>query len=163
MRMNNFKVYNNDSKDAVQMAVYHQDDQGRDWYKSVELFTKPVIIGFDSDDRIVIITNDASKINPGGLSIADLDWIPKEADTSGAWFFKDGIVVADPEFVKARNEKIKRSLMRDVSDDIAALEDAAMLGNETEAESAKLKSLKEYRVKLLRLDVSSADVVWPTN
>lgn len=56
-------------------------------------------------------------------------------------------------------EYLKQSLMASTSAKIAPLEDAVDLGMATEDEVAWLKSLKIYRVRLNRVDVS--DPVWP--
>ena len=161
MRMNNISVYQNKSPDAIPMAEYYQDENGIDWYESREDFKKKWIVGFNKDGVVCVITNDVQSINPAGLSIMDFDDIPEGMNISGGWKF-DGKKLIQSAAARTKELSAKKArLMREVSDDIAALEDAATLGFETKEEVAELKALREYRIALKRLDIEDKNLIWP--
>lgn len=68
----------------------------------------------------------------------------------------------EPDYVNLASLE-KARLIAEATVDIAPLQDAVTLGDATEDEEARLKSLMSYRVALNRLDLNDApNINWPT-
>lgn len=162
MRMNNIARYTNESPDAVPLAVYYKDNEGRDWYENVGKFDKGFSVGFDSEGVVTLVCKsvDLKAINPEGMSIVDMDELPEGISIDGTWISEKNSFKQSKEAVAADNGKKRARLISSTTAEISLLEDMVLMGDISTAESDRLDSLKKYRIKLYRLDVNNPD--WPT-
>ncbi|QEG09503.1 tail fiber assembly protein [Serratia phage MyoSmar] len=161
MEMLNITRYNNESPNAVPNAEYYADEHGRDWYENQSLFTKKWIVATDSKDNVLCVTQDVSGLRPVGMNVFDCDEVPEGIGLGYGWKFTNGKFIKDKELEIANNTKIRKDLMREASDEIAALEFAATLGDTTDDEDDLLKAWQEYRLDVSRVNVKSIGVEWP--
>nr|DAO34754.1 MAG TPA: tail fiber assembly protein [Caudoviricetes sp.] len=165
MRMNNFKRHNPEHKAFGDGVQYFADDKGRDFYESHDLFTKKYVVLFDEFGmvRFLVKSVDISMTYPLGLSISDLNSIPKDFDImKGPWLF-DGKKVTKVDFdLSVPTAKRKKALMGSLSSQITPLADAVGLGEATEEEIEKYNTLLKLRIKLNRIsdDIPAGDVDW---
>ncbi|EQC00323.1 hypothetical protein [Photorhabdus temperata] len=69
-----FEQYIPDSENAIQFALYLQDKQGNDWYRSQSQFSIDTLkIMYDATGLIRAITTDVSKLAPLGFSVAEIN------------------------------------------------------------------------------------------
>ncbi|KAB3178465.1 tail fiber assembly protein [Escherichia coli] len=165
MRMNNFKHYNPKAKAFGDGVQYFSDDKGRDFYESLGLFTKKYAVLFDEFGmvRFLVKSVDISMTYPLGLSISDLNSIPKDFDImKGPWMF-DGKKITKVDFDLAiGTAKRKKAIMGSLSSQITPLADAVGLGEATEEEIEKYNALLKLRVKLNRIsdDTPASEIDW---
>jgi len=164
MRMNNFTTYTPEVKAFGEGVQYFQDDKGRDFYDSRGLFKKKYVVFFDSHGvvRGCAKSEDVTRLHPGGLSVVDINTLPKDFSLETTWVFNGKQVVKadfDPAFTtKAR----KAGILRVINPMIVPLQDAVELGEATEEEVEKYNALRKIRVKLNRIsdDTPPGDVDW---
>ncbi|QQG33334.1 tail fiber assembly protein [Pectobacterium phage PcCB7V] len=165
MRMNNFKHYNPEAKAFGEGVQYFCDDKGRDFYESFDLFTKKYVVLFDEFGmvRFLVKSVDISMTYPPGLSISDLNSIPKDFDImKGPWMF-DGKKITKVDFDLAiGTAKRKKAIMGSLSSQITPLADAVELGEATEEEIEKYNALLKLRIKLNRIsdDAPAGEIDW---
>lgn len=145
-------------------VIYHEDEEGRDWYELQSTFnTDTIKIGYNADGVIVTASKDAWTIAPTGLSITEVWQLPDDFEL-GQFVISNGAVVRqmpdNSEIIVAAKER-KRQLIEEVSLEIDVLKDAEELGDLTERETQRLAALKTYRVELMRVDISKEGEVWP--
>lgn len=70
--------------------------------------------------------------------------------------------VMSPEQVISTLLARRNELLRIATTQIAPLQDAVDIGDETDQESALLKVWKQFRVAVNRVDISQATPVWPS-
>lgn len=165
MRMNNFKVYSPEVKAFGEGVQYFQDEKGRDFYESRGLFKKKYVVFFDEHGivRGWAKSEEVTRLHPGGLSVIDLNTLPKEFSLQGGvWSFNGKQVVKadyDPVFT---TEVRKAGILQVIGSVIAPLQDAVELGEATEEETEKYNHLRRMRVKVMRIPDSTcpADIDW---
>ncbi|WP_240042212.1 tail fiber assembly protein [Photorhabdus khanii] len=165
-----FEQYMPDNENAIQFALYLQDKQGNDWYRSQSQFSIDTLkIMYDATGLIRAITTDVSKLAPLGFSVAEINKnnapIGFDEKTKEKWIF-DGqkilLYVATKEELIQKAEYEKSQLLTKVNNIVTPLQDAVDLDIATEAEKEALLAWKKYRVMLNRVDISSVpDVKWP--
>ncbi|MEZ7799430.1 tail fiber assembly protein, partial [Citrobacter pasteurii] len=143
---------------------YFIDATGKDWYKSLSQFTKKYSLAIENDTGVIrSISEDASRLYPGGLTVVDVDSIPDGCDIFGGWVF-DGIKIKPRQYsqdeLMAQTEKKKTELLSAAAVAIAPLQDAVDEGIATEEETAALSEWKKYRVKVMRVEKTRPE--WPT-
>lgn len=164
MRMNNFTTYTPEVKAFGEGVQYFQDDKGRDFYDSRDLFKKKYVVFFDSHGVIrgCAKSEDVTRLHPGGLSVVDINTLPKDFSLETTWVFNGKQVVKadfDPAFTtKAR----KAGILRIIDPMIVPLQDAVELGEATEEEVEKYNALRKIRIKLNRIsdDTPPGDIDW---
>lgn len=165
MRMNNFKHYIPEAPAFGEGVQYFCDDKGRDFYDSRDLFTKKYVVLFDDHSmvRFLVKSSDVTMTYPLGLSIIDINSIPKDFDiASGPWKF-DGKKVVKVDFdLAVGTPRMKAAVMKGLSGKIELLKDAVELGDATKEEVEKYDALRKIRLKLTRLadDTPFGDVDW---
>lgn len=165
MRMNNFKSYTPEAKAFGEGVQYFSDDKGRDFYESFDLFTKKYVVLFDEHGmvRFLVKSSDISMTYPPGLSIVDINSIPKDFDImDGNWAF-DGKKISRVDFdLSVSTAKRKKALLSSLSSRITPLADAVGLGEATEEEVKKYNDLLRLRIKLNRIsdDTPTGEVDW---
>lgn len=165
MRMNNLKVYTPEVKAFGEGVQYFQDEKGRDFYDSRELFKKKYVVFFDEHNivRGWAKSSEVTRLHPGGLSVVDLNSLPEDFSLqSGVWSFNGKKVVKvdyDPAFTTATR---KAGILQVISSMIAPLQDAVEIGEATEEEVEKYNKLRKMRVRAMRIsdDVSPGDIDW---
>ncbi|KFA85882.1 tail fiber assembly protein [Enterobacter sp. EGD-HP1] len=174
-----FKIYKPDNiqleKDAEIIRentgmdiIFLRDPNGELWHEAQYLFDKDTLkIAFDENDVIVMLSEDATFLNPVNCAVAEVkkDNVPAGVDESQTWMYRDGEIIpriyTQDEFI-AQAEAMKQQLMADTSSIIAPLQDAVDIGEATDAEVSSLHGWKKYRVLLNRVDISKApDIEWP--
>ncbi|QGH71328.1 tail fiber related protein [Yersinia phage vB_Yen_X1] len=144
--------------------LYHEDEEGRDWYELQSTFNADTIkIGYNADGVIVTASKDVWAIAPTGLSVTETWSLPDDFEL-GQFVISDGAIVRqmpdNSEIIDAARER-KRQLIEEVSLEIDVLKDAEELGDLTEREAQRLAALKNYRVELMRVDISKEGEIWP--
>lgn len=145
---------------------YFIDEKGRDWFKSVPLFTKKHAMVIEPNSGIIRgISDDVSRLYPVGFNVVEVDTLPEECDCNGGWIFDGEKVVKRiylPDELKEQARRKQRRLLDEATKVIAPLQDAVDLDIATDAEKAALLAWKKYRVLLNRVDITQApDVEWP--
>lgn len=164
MRMNNFRTYNPEVKAFGEGVQYFQDDKGRDFYDSRGLFKKKYVVFFDSHNvvRGCAKSDEVTRLYPGGMSVVDINTLPKDFTLESTWIFNGRQVVKtdyDPAFTtKAR----KAGVLKVIGPMIVPLQDAVEMGEATEEEVEKYNTLRKIRIKLMRVsdDTPPGDVDW---
>ncbi|WP_016857583.1 tail fiber assembly protein [Candidatus Williamhamiltonella defendens] len=167
----NFKRYHPDyvHKKCLEHAVgaiflISEDDQ--DWYECQKLFQPDTMkVEYETDGIIRSMGYDISAFCPDGCSIAEVSEWPKEAAPNRKWCFIDGEVVprvytADELREQATHKRDYR--LEQAAKIIAPLQDAVDLDMAADTEKVALLAWKKYRVRLNRVDISTApDIDWP--
>lgn len=165
MRMNNFKLYTPEVKAFGEGVQYFQDDKGRDFYDSRELFKKKYVVFFDEHSivRGWAKSGEVTRLHPGGLSVVDLNTLPKDFSLQeGVWSFNGKQVVKadyDPAFSTAAR---KAGILQVIGSVIVPLQDAVELGDATDDELERYNDLRKMRVKVMRIpdSTSPGDIDW---
>ncbi|MBJ8927402.1 tail fiber assembly protein [Citrobacter sp. FDAARGOS_156] len=145
---------------------YFIDATGKDWYKSLPKFTKKYSLAIENDTGVIrSISEDASRLYPGGLTVVDVDSIPDGCDIFGGWVFDGKKVIPRtyaPEESQRQAEEKKKTLNDHAESAIAPLLRAVKLGMATDQETSLLTEWERYSVLLSRIDASKPlDIVWP--
>ncbi|CEJ66479.1 tail fiber assembly protein [Citrobacter sp. wls715] len=164
MKLINLQRYTPDELFLGDGILYFIDATGKDWYKSLSQFTKKYSLAIENDTGVIrSISEDASRLYPGGLTVVDVDSIPDGCDIFGGWVF-DGIKIKPRQYsqdeLMAQTEKKKTELLSAAAVAIAPLQDAVDEGIATEEETAALSEWKKYRVKVMRVEKTRPE--WPT-
>ncbi|MDM2922626.1 MULTISPECIES: tail fiber assembly protein [Citrobacter] len=164
MKLINLQHYTPDELFLGDGILYFIDATGKDWYKSLSQFTKKYSLAIENDTGVIrSISEDASRLYPGGLTVVDVDSIPDGCDIFGGWVF-DGIKIKPRQYsqdeLMAQTEKKKTELLSAAAVAIAPLQDAVDEGIATEEETAALSEWKKYRVKVMRVEKTRPE--WPT-
>ncbi|QXA47139.1 tail fiber assembly protein [Citrobacter pasteurii] len=164
MKLTNLQRYIPDEYFLGDDIQYFIDATGKDWYKSLSQFTKKYSLAIENDTGVIrSISEDASRLYPGGLTVVDVDSIPDGCDIFGGWVF-DGIKIKPRQYsqdeLMAQTEKKKTELLSAAAVAIAPLQDAVDEGIATEEETAALSEWKKYRVKVMRVEKTRPE--WPT-
>lgn len=166
--LKNFTQYIPEYADLMIPALYFQSEEGEDWYFHRMRFSADTLkVCYDSESVIRSFGFDASRLYPGGYSIAEVDKsaVPEGIATDGSWMF-DGSAIVPRTYTRTQKvelaNKKRLSLMADAVTEMSPLSDAVELGRATDEQSARLTALKNYRLDLIDLDVSEPDdIVWP--
>ena len=87
MKLINLQRYIPDELFLGDGIQYFIDATGKDWYKSLSQFTKKYSLAIENDTGIIrSISEDASRLYPGGLTVVDVDSIPDGCDIFGDGF-----------------------------------------------------------------------------
>lgn len=165
MRMNNFRQYVPQHKPFGEGVQYFCDDKGSDFYGSRDLFTKKYVVLFDKYGMVRSVAKavDVTSAYPLGLSIVDLNALPKGFDLfAGPWKF-DGKKVVKVDFdLAVPTSKRKKAILSSLQSKMSMLTLAVNLGEATEEEVEKHTELSRLCVKLMRIsdDTPSSDVDW---
>ncbi|AVJ18324.1 MULTISPECIES: tail fiber assembly protein [Serratia] len=162
MRMNNFTRYTPESPEFGPLALYLQDDKGRDWYASQDKFKKVYTLAINPRTGVIhCITQDVSALFPDGLTVVDIDELPPGCDISGDWVYSNGTVKKAEGANIRQTAELKNKLMNQATSRIQVLADAVDLGMATQKETAQLAQWREYRVLVSRIDTEASDITWP--
>lgn len=140
------------------------DVAGIDWYSLQRLFQPNTLkIQYDSTGVIIAADTDASKLFPRDCSVIEMDKtsIPEDFQP-GAFIYRDGVVTAAPVNYVAVATAERNKRMAAATARINQLTEAQEDGDITDAELAELSALREIRIKLRRIDLTTApDIDWP--
>ncbi|EHC5956148.1 tail fiber assembly protein [Salmonella enterica] len=166
MKLINLQRYIPDELFLGDGIQYFIDATGKDWYKSLPKFTKKYSLAIENDTGVIrSISEDASRIYPGGLTVVDVDSIPDGCDIFGGWVFDGKKVVPRayaPEELQRQAEAKKKTLNDYAEAAIAPLLRAVKLGMATDSETLLLTEWEKYSVLLSRIDTSKPlEIVWP--
>ena len=148
-----------------QNVMFLQDDKGNDWYDVVDLFDESTTlkIGYDDDGRVRTFTTNIHALFPVNLSVVELSATKANLQVmlGDDWFYKDGkLQQIRDHLANAEAERDRR--MADMTARIDWLEAAQKDGDISAEEEKELATLRASRIKLRRLDLSSApDINWP--
>ncbi|EKN4715356.1 tail fiber assembly protein [Yersinia enterocolitica] len=147
--------------------LYHEDEEGRDWYELQQTFRNDTYkVGYSQDGIVRTISKDVWAIAPTGLSIIEVKSIPdvSEDELINGWYevFNDEVIFRIPpqDEIDAAERERKQQLIDEVSQEIAILSDAVDLDMATDEEKSRLTELKRYRINLSRMTEGSHEV-WP--
>ncbi|CAI1534333.1 tail fiber assembly protein [Serratia sp. PF2-63] len=163
MRMNNFTRYTPDKPAFGALALYLQDEKGRDWYSAQAKFTKKYKLAILPETGVIrSITQDVSALFPEGLTVVDIDTLPDGCNISGDWVYNNGSIRKDAAADVRAAIAQKGALMTQASNQILVLADAVDLGMASEEDKITLEAWRTYRVLLSRVDIAAAPVIdWP--
>ncbi|WP_241424390.1 tail fiber assembly protein [Citrobacter cronae] len=148
-----------------QNVMFLRDDKGNDWYDVVDLFDESTTlkIGYDDDGRVRTFTTNIHALFPVNLSVVELSATKANLQVmlGDDWFYKDGkLQQIRDHLANAEAERDRR--MADMTARIDWLEAAQKDGDISAEEEKELAALRASRIKLRRLDLSSApDINWP--
>ncbi|MCB5303207.1 tail fiber assembly protein [Yersinia bercovieri] len=160
----NFVISKHEHDSALNgFVIYHVDEEGRDWYELQETFREDTIkIGYNPEGLVCTVSEHVYALCPTGLSIVEVESLPENFVLEyGAYEYVEGEVVPripPAEEIAAAADERRKQLMSDVSVELATLEDIAQSGTATEQELSQLAALKQYRIALMRLDITQP---WP--
>lgn len=166
--LKNFTQYIPEYAELMVPALYFQSEKGEDWYFHRTRFSTDTLkICYDSEGIIRSFGFDASRLYPGGYSVAEVEKneVPENISIDGSWIF-DGSAIVPRTYTQAERvelaDKKRLSLISDVVAEMSPLSDAVELDRATPVQKARLLALKNYRLDLIELDVSDPDrIVWP--
>ncbi|TKU67161.1 tail assembly chaperone [Citrobacter sp. wls715] len=163
MKLTNLQRYIPDEYFLGDDIQYFIDATGKDWYKSLSQFTKKYSLAIENDTGVIrSISEDASRLYPGGLTVVDVDSIPAGCDIFGGWVF-DGEKVIPREYTAAELQLLaaekKQKLLSTAEVAIAPLSRALRLGMATDEEISRLEKWERFSVLVSR--VSLEKPVWP--
>ncbi|HIH5600363.1 TPA: tail fiber assembly protein [Serratia marcescens] len=163
MRMNNFTRYSPDEPAFGALALYLQDDKGRDWYSAQAKFTKKFKLAILPETGVIrSITQDISALFPAGLTVVDIDALPDGCNISGDWVYSNGNIKKDAGADARAAIAQKAALMNQASNQILVLTDAVDLDMASEEDKTALEAWRTYRVLLSRVDTGAAPAIdWP--
>lgn len=147
--------------------LYHEDEDGRDWYELQETFKEDTYkVGYSPDGIVRTISKSVWAIAPTNLSIIEVESIPdvSEDELINGWYevVDDEVIFRMPpqDELDAAEEERKRQLIDEVGQEISILSDAVELDMATDEEKERLLELKRYRIKLSRMKTGSNEA-WP--
>ena len=143
---------------------YFIDEQSRDWFESLHLFTKKYSLAIETDTGIIrSITDDASTLYPVGFSVVDVDELPNGCSDDGTWAFDGTDIQQLPQQdeLVAKNTRIFNTLLRSVTDAAFPLQSAVSLNVATTAQTEALAALQQYSISLMNTDLTIDPVIWP--
>lgn len=166
MKLINLQRYIPDELFLGDGIQYFIDATGKDWYKSLSKFTKKYSLAIENDTGVIrSISEDASRLYPGGLTVVDVDSIPDGCDIFGEWVFDGKKVIPRvyaPEELQRQAEAKKKALNDDAEAAISPLLRAVKLGMATDNETLLLTEWEKYSVLLSRINTSKPlEIVWP--
>ncbi|HHG0423566.1 TPA: tail fiber assembly protein [Yersinia enterocolitica] len=144
-------------------VIFHVDEEGRDWYELQKTFSEDTIkVGYNAQGVVCTVSEHVYAIAPTGLSIVEVESLPENFVLEyGAYEYLNGEVVpripTDAEIAAAADER-RKQLMSAISVELDTLEDIAASGTGTAQELNRLAVLKQYRIALMRLDITQP---WP--
>lgn len=152
-------------------ALFLFSDDGTEWYSCQQGFAADTIkIAYDDKGiiRSIAANKDVSTLWPAGLSVAEVadTTANRRANISGGWVFDGKKIdkrIYTPEEYQEQARIDQRARIANVAKVIAPLQDAVDLDMANETEKASLEDWKRYRVRLNRLDITTApDIDWPS-
>lgn len=148
-----------------QNVMFLQDDKGNDWYDVIKLFdeSKTLKIGYDDDGRVRTFTTNIHAFFPVNMSVVELSATKANLRVTlgDDWFYKNGKLQQIRDHL-ANAEAERNSRMAEVTTRIDWLEDAQKDGDISADEEKELATLRAYRTRLRRLDLTDApDIDWP--
>ncbi|OHY40519.1 hypothetical protein BBP07_17965 [Citrobacter koseri] len=167
--LKNLKTYTPDDEYSLLLMKEHSaeffiSDDGRDWYESQASFSPDTLkVAYDEAGTIRSISQDVSSIYPRDLSVVEFPATKANLRVTlgDYWFYKDGKLQQIRDHL-ADAEAERNSRMADVTTRIDWLEDAQKDGDISADEEKELATLRDYRIALRRLDLSTApDINWP--
>lgn len=167
--LKNLKTYTPDDEYSLLLMKEHSaeffiSDDGRDWYESQASFSPDTLkVAYDEAGIIRSISQDVSSIYPRDLSVVEFPATKANLRVTlgDYWFYKDGKLQQIRDHL-ADAEAERNSRMADVTTRIDWLEDAQKDGDISADEEKELATLRDYRIALRRLDLSTApDINWP--
>ena len=163
MRMNNFTRYTPIEPAFGALALYLQDEKGRDWYAMQAKFTKKFKLAILPDTGVIrSITQDISALFPEGLTVVDIDILPEGCNISGDWVYSNGNIKKDAGADARAAIAQKDALMNQANNQILVLADAVDLSMASEEDKIALEAWRTYRVLLSRVDTTTAPAIdWP--
>lgn len=79
-------------------VIYFQSEDGKDFYDSLNKFTKRYKLCIESDSGIIrSCSEDVSTLYPGGFSLVECDELPDGFDIHGGWQYKNESIYAVSE------------------------------------------------------------------
>lgn len=166
MELKNVSRYYPENMPYGDICQYFQSEDGLDFYDVLEAFSAKFKLCIEPDTGVIhSVAEDVSTLYPVGFSIVETDNLPDGFNINGEWQFANGKVIpriyTQNELMDMAIQK-RDSLIQGASTKITALTDAQDDGDITESELTTLATLREYRTKLRRLDVTGApDIEWP--
>lgn len=166
--LKNFTQYIPEYAELMVPALYFQSEKGEDWYFHRTRFSVDTLkVCYDSEGIIRSFGFDASRLYPGGYSVAEVEKnaVPEDISIDGSWMFDGSAIVRRTDTRAGRVEQAERkrlSLIADAVAEMSPLSDAVELDRATPEQKARLLALKNYRLDLIELDVSDPDkIAWP--
>ncbi|HHL2709864.1 TPA: tail fiber assembly protein [Yersinia enterocolitica] len=144
-------------------VIFHVDEEGRDWYELQKTFSEDTIkVGYNAQGVVCTVSEHVYAIAPTGLSIVEVGSLPENFVLEyGAYEYLNGEVVpripTEAEIAAAADDR-RKQLMSTISVELDTLEDIATSGTGTAQELNRLAVLKQYRIALMRLDITQP---WP--
>lgn len=165
MNMNDVQVYEPEFF-PYGPVQYFCDDQGRDFYESLPLFTKKFVILYDEYGaiRACVPSGELDRLYPVGFSISDINSLPEGFDYDGTWVFRNNRIQKLKYDPAIPTSDIKRKERRAIATELDSLRDAVDTEEATVDEVRRFNALRKYSVALNRVDdnLKNEDVDWPT-
>ncbi len=147
-------------------VIFLRDSRGELWHEAQYLFDNNTLkVVFDENGVIIMFSEDATLLNPVNCAVAEVKKsdVPSGLNESQEWMYLDGKGIVPRVYTRdeqiAQAEMRKASLMNEVNNAIALLQDALDLGMSTEDERARLAAWRRYRILLSRVDTAKPE--WP--
>ena len=168
MHMKNFREYiplDSDLDDNFLSAkksggVFIKDDEGRDFYKSKDLFSESTLkVVYDAENNVVVIRKNIDSTFPVGRSVIEIE--DQEYDDSRVYKIDTDkrVLVLNTQL---ENRGKKQRLIDEADAVIQPTLGYAVSGILSDTEKETLKAWNEYRKALEDVDVTATDIKWPT-
>lgn len=163
MQLKNIQLYEPDEPKYGNVQ-YFIDETGKDLYDHAESFTKKYVVFYDKFGVVRGFgpSDTATRHYPVGLSIIDVNSLPKDIDLSGCWTFSKGSFTKNEVDIGYPVSFIKKNLLGRITDELSILRDAEEEGLATVDDIRRLKLLKRYRIEVSRIpeDQETSAVDW---
>lgn len=148
---------------------YFQSEDGKDFYKSLTLFTRKYKLCIEPESGIIrSIAEDVSTLYPVGFTVVETNYLPKGCDIYGGWMYENEVVKAVPVDYKEKAESIQENRLNEANEITKDWRTELQLGLISDDDKANLISWMAYIKELKALDLSSVvdedsfnAIIWP--
>lgn len=156
MELKNVVIYSPEKKPVGDAFLYFCSEDGKDFYDSLDKFTKKYKLCIDPDTGIVrSVAEDVSRLYPAGFTVVETDVLPDGFDIYGGWCFINGKVKPVPVDYQAKAEETRKKLLNDADNIIRDWRTELTLGTISDENKAVLILWMNYINTLKSLDISN--------
>ncbi|EOX8474227.1 tail fiber assembly protein [Salmonella enterica subsp. arizonae] len=155
MELKNVVIYSPEKKPVGDAFLYFCSEDGKDFYDSLDKFTKKYKLCIDPETGIVrSVAEDVSRLYPAGFTIVETDVLPDGFDIYGGWRFINGKVKPVPVDYQAKAETTRQKLLDAANSAIADWRTELALGEISDDDKASLTKWMAYIRELKSLDLT---------
>lgn len=156
MELKNVTRYYPEDMPHGENIQYFRSEDGKDFYESIEKFTKKYSLCIEPLTGIVrSIAEDTSRLYPVGYTVVETDSLPDGVDIYGGWCFIKGTVSKIPTNYLDKAETERQRLINETNKIIADWVTDLQLGVITDEDKSSLILWRSYIKSLRSLDLNN--------